>query len=168
MIGEKHGFLVAELGGNPLTFRLVERQAVVVVVIGNAVMEPDGILLHGFDPAALDHGERRGIGHMRVQHNLGVGRRPVGLAVNEQGRRFDRMIAFEDVAVRIAHQHARRRYFGPVETVRIDQKRVVVQRHAEMVADAFVEAEPHGPPIGGRQVDSQLFDIFHGSPLFVE
>ena len=47
-------------------------------------MEADRVLLDGLDSPSFQHGNCRCIRHMRMQHDLGVRRGTVGLAMNEK------------------------------------------------------------------------------------
>jgi len=49
-----------------------KRHAGIGLVIGDAVEIAEGVLGAHLDPPALDRGQRRGVGHMGVQHDLGA------------------------------------------------------------------------------------------------
>ena len=95
-------------------------------------------------PAGADRGQRRGVGHVGVQHHGGLRVAGMEAGVDEERRRLDRVLALDDVAVAIGHDDVAGRDLRPVQALRIDQEQLgaVGHRHAEMVADAFVQPVP--------------------------
>src|SRR3546814_2544394 len=53
---EEQDAAVAELGGDAVALAVVEGETVVVVVIGDVLVEAERVLFDGFQPPALDQG----------------------------------------------------------------------------------------------------------------
>src|SRR5690606_38145941 len=75
---------------------------------------------------------------------------------NEEGGRFDRVVALDDVALSIGQQDAGSRDLRPMQAMGVHQEAVVADRQAEMIADALVEAVAHRPAEGGGEIDAGL------------
>jgi hypothetical protein len=80
---------------------------------------------------------------------------PMNRSVNEQGRRFCPMPAFEDLALGVHEQDVIGKDLTPVQAARVEQEPVAVHCHAEVVADAFRQPMPGSSPQGERKVFSE-------------
>ena len=141
--------------GDALAFSHIERQPVVPGIDRDAPMESQGILAEqGIDGACFRKRERRGVGHVRVQHDR-MASDPMNRCVNEQGRRFRPMPAFEDQAIAIHEQDVIGKDLAPLQAARVEQEPVSIHCHAEVVADAFRKPMPGSGPQGEREVVSE-------------
>ena len=137
-----------------LTFSGIERQPVVLGVDRNAPMESQGILAEqGIDGAGFRQCERCGVGHVRVQHDR-MASDPMNRGMNEKGRWFRPMPAFEHLPLAIHQQNVIGKDLAPVQATRVEQEPVSIHGHAEVVADAFRKPMPCGGPQGKREVIS--------------
>ena len=91
MIAHHHDRAVAQHAGDALAFRLVVGNAAELHVIGAALVEPRGVLVDRLDLRILQAGQRRRIGHMRVQQAARMGQGGMDLAVDAPGRRVGRI-----------------------------------------------------------------------------
>ena len=82
----------------------------------------------------------------------------VQAGMDEEGRRLDRILAFDDIAGAIGHHQVGRRDLRPVQPLRIDQEQILAagHGHAEMIAHPLVQAVPHGRPERRHEVDPRL------------
>ena len=89
VIGQQQNGLVAEDAGQPLALRSVERQTVVVGVVGHLVEEPDRTLVGHLQCRVLEHAQGGRIGHVRVQHTLDPPAARMNRRVNAKRRVLD-------------------------------------------------------------------------------
>ena len=63
---------------------------------------------------------------MRMQHDLGVRRGTMGLAMNEKRGRLNRVRTLQNFPLGIAYQDVRSSNFGPMQAMRIDKEGFIV------------------------------------------
>ena len=73
------------------------------------------------------------------------------VATDALGRKLHHAVAFERAARLVENDHVAGADFRPVQALRVDQVAVGRDLQREMVAHAFVEAEPRGPSQRARQ-----------------
>ena len=167
MIGHEHDLPVAERRGDPIALRGVQREAAVVVVVGDPADEAQRVLIDRLEPRALDRGQRSRVGHVGVQDAAQIGPGHVHAAVDVERRGLDLAVAGEHLAVDVDPQQIARAQLAEVAAVGIDQElpAILGQRQAEVVAHALVEAEPDRHAQRRRQLDpSDPLAIIHGLP----
>jgi hypothetical protein len=157
VVAEKGDVLAAHGVGDALAFAVVERQAVVVGVDGDAADVAHGVLAQrGVERAVGGERERRGIRHVGVQHH-GMAGDAVHRGVDEQRGGLDAVPAFEHPALAVDEHDVVGADLAPVQAARVDE--VAVGRaghgHAEVVAHAFGQAMVGGGAQGQRQVFAQ-------------
>jgi hypothetical protein len=96
-----------------------------------------------------------------------IGARMMNAAMDEKGGRLHRAITGNSVAGGIDGHDVRWYQVEPVDALRIDQELRVIQREAEMVADAFMQSEGRGRPERTSKIDLGLLHIHQYSPLMM-
>jgi hypothetical protein len=140
MVSQEQDVLVAHGPAHALALVVGQGDAAIGFVVGDAAPVAEGVLGAHFDAAVADRGQRRRVGHVGVQHDPGARIAGMDARMDVEGSRFDLVFAFDDVAVAVGHHDVGRRDLRPVQALRVDQEEVVAtrDRHAEMIADAFV------------------------------
>ena len=158
VVAQEQDVLVAQRPAHAVALVVAEGHAGIVLVVGDAVPEAEGVLGAHLDAAVDDRGERRGVGHVGVQHDLRARVALVDAGMDEEGGRLDRILALDDVAFAVGHHQISRRDLRPVQPLRIDQEQLLAarHRHAEMVAHALVQPVARGRPQRRRQVEPRL------------
>ena len=110
--------------GHPVALGVVECQPLIIVEVCHPAVELEGILGHHLEAAPLDDGERRGVGHVGVEHGLGARVVPVEPGVNEEGGVLDHVGPLEDPPVAVRENEVAGRQFTPMKPERIDQELV--------------------------------------------
>jgi hypothetical protein len=133
-------------------------------------VEAQRVLLHHLEPRALEQRERGGIGHVGMQH---AGRARVGevdARVDVEGGLLVFPIALEHLAGAVQRKEVPGCHFAPVQPVAIEKKTLAIgQHHAEVVADPFVQVQPHRQAERRREVDAhgaldrRVLQLLHGS-----
>ncbi|MNT48876.1 hypothetical protein D3C72_1856850 [compost metagenome] len=162
MIAQEHDIRALHGASDAFAFADVQRQAVVVLVDGQAPVETHCVLRQGgVQPPIRRERQRGGIGHVCMQHT-GLAGDAMDGGVDEHGRGFDVMTASELVAVGVDQHDVVRLHFVPHQAARVKQEMVGItgKRHAEVVADAFAQAVGGGGPQRQRQVGPQCGDGF--------
>lgn len=141
---EKHVFVFHD-AVESVGFVLVEHKPVEFRVVGDAVVEPEAVLMAHLQLHVFQAAEGRAPRHVCVQHTptvLGVVQ--VDAAVDVERGVFHRSFAFEHVSFSVDQQQAARRDFGPRHAVWYHEELVFRTRHhgGQVVADAFVVAHP--------------------------
>ena len=145
--GQHQGAGIAELRRDPVALVTVQRQAAIGLVIGDAAVEDQRVLLAHLEAAVLAQGERRGIGHVGVQHADRLRRFQMDARMDEERGRLDRVLALEHGAGGVAQDQRGGGDLRPVPAIRVDQEPVAAHhsvrvRHGqrEMVAHPLVQA----------------------------
>ena len=133
---------------------IVGHQAVVGVVVGDVVVEAQGVLLDHLQPPIFQQRERSRVRHVRVEDARRMRIRQVNARVDVERSLLILALAGEDAASAIERQEVGRGYFAPMQPISVEKKATAGQHHAEMVANALVQIEAHSEAEGSRQVDA--------------
>jgi hypothetical protein len=168
---EEKGAAIAELGGEAVALLGVEGKAGILVVVGDAAVEGERVLLAHLQAAVLAQGEGRGMGHVGVEDAHGLRRLQVDAGMDEERRGLDLVLTLEDIALGIAQQERGGGDLRPMEAVRIDEEAVtadlaVLVGHGkrEVVAHPFLHPEPRRPAQGAREIDPLLLQAHPAHP----
>lgn len=155
VIGHHQHRFVAEHAREPFAFAAVEREAVVVHVVRDVLVENQGALNGHFQPGIFQHAERGGVRHVGVQHAVRTGRHAVDRKVDVERRILDRPVPDPAGAVEVDFHEVGCAYFRPMQAKRRQIESVRPPRHqqSQVVIDAFVQAEAHRQPMAGCQID---------------
>jgi hypothetical protein len=136
---------------------LIEGESIVIVVVGDIVVEDERALHRHFQARILEHAERRGVGHMRVQYAACACADAMHRQMNIQRRVFDRSAAADDLAVEIDHHEIAGLHLRPMQPEGREQKPVRMSRHhqRQMIVDAFVQSEVRRQPVAGGKIDAR-------------
>ncbi len=156
MVGHEQHALVAERGADALALVHLQRQAAVIVVVGDVVVKARAVLMDRLDAHALERRQRRGVGHVGVQHAAGVRELGVNGAVDAGGGFVYLALPFHEIARGIHHQQIAGADFAEVQPERIEQKApaVIADGNAEMIGDGLVPAEACCQSESRRKIDS--------------
>lgn len=126
--------------GDALAFSDIKCQPVVPRLDRDAPMESQGILAEQWiDGARFRQRERRGVGHVRVQHDR-MTSDPMNRCVNEQSRRFCPMPTLEDLTLAVHEQDVIGTDLAPVQAARVEQEPIAIHCHA---INRFIRLEPN-------------------------
>jgi hypothetical protein len=154
---EKKHIGITERRAHTVAFGGRERYAIVLVVIGNAPMEAKGVLIRPFEAALFQQGKRGGVRHVSMQ-NARLVVAAVNTPMDEKRGGLDGVPAFHQASFGVDDYQVGRRHLGPMQALRIDQETAGLPRHTktEVIAYAFVQAEPYRGTQRGSQIDSGL------------
>jgi len=121
-------------------------------------VEADGALSGHLQACILEHAERCGVGHVRVQDAACFGHEPVYGEVDVESRVLDPPAAGHHLAAEVQLHQVARLDFGPQQAERREQEAVGVpgNEHRQVIVDPFIEAEAGGKAMAGRQIDARL------------
>ena len=82
----------------------------------------------------------------------------VNPGMNEKCGWLSRVLALNEIAVRIDDDQITRPHFRPVKSLRVEQKLIGLARHeqTEVIADALTEAQPIRPTQRSGKIDARL------------
>ncbi|MDA0218195.1 MAG: hypothetical protein O3B22_01195 [Proteobacteria bacterium] len=129
----------------------------ITVVIGDAVVEQGcGLQRHG-EAAAVLHAQRRGVGHMGVQHAADVGPAAIDRRMDMVGDLVVVVLQGKLVGTRHDAHQIGRGHLAPMQAVAIQEKSGISRQTCrEMVADAFGHVPLHGQAESRGKVATQL------------
>ena len=119
----------------------IEGKAVIVAVDRGAAVEFQRGLAGPDQGITFGHRQRRRIGHVGVEGDLGARQALVHLGMNVERGRLRHALPVEHIAVEIADQELRGRDLAKGIAIGIDEKQIVMAGHdgREVVADALLE-----------------------------
>ena len=155
---QNRGLVLADRLGDPLAFVELDRDAAEIVVERVIVVEGADVLGDRRERAP----ERRkgpAVGRVGMGGGDRVGPRRVDARMNDEGRRVDRIIALDDIALVVAADQVRDLDLAEMDAERIDPERVrkLGIARGDVARDPLVEAEfreqpePGGKPLLAMQ-----------------
>ena len=156
MVGQEHDALRAEHARQAVALGIVDHQAVVGIVVGDVVVKAQRVLLDHLQPALLQQRERRGVGHVGMQHACGMRVRDMDARVDAERRLLVLAVAGQHAAFGIEREQVRRGDLAPMQAIGIEEKAPSIrEHHAEMVADALVQLEAHREAESRGEIDAR-------------
>ena len=168
MAGHHQHLIIAKLAGQAVAFVTVQGQPLVVIVISDATIEHQGVLLAHLQAAILQQGKGGGVRLVGVQDGDRARRVDVHTAMNEKRRRLDLSGALQDIALFVTQQKRRGGDFRPMQAAGVDQEQIAAHHPVvigdgdrEMVANPLVQIIAHRPAQSAGQIRAQFLQIGH-------
>jgi len=119
--GHEHHLLSNHCAPDPFTFRGVQRDTAVMVVVAHPTPETQRILVTPGQPTFLHQRQGGRIRHVGVQDRPGMRVEPMDPGMDKESTRFDRMPAFDHRALAVDQQHVANADLLPMQALRVDQ-----------------------------------------------
>ncbi len=119
-------------------------------------MEAQRVLLDHLEPPLFQQRERRGMRHVGMQHARGMRVGDMDARVDAERRLLVLALPCEHAALGVEREQVRGAHLAPVQSIGVQQEPLSIrQHHAEMVADALVQIQPHGKAERRGQIDAR-------------
>jgi hypothetical protein len=156
VVGEEEHALVAEHRRQPVALGGIHHEPVVRVVIGDVVIEAQGVLLDHLQPAVLEQRQRGRVRHVRMQDARCLGILQVDPGMDIERGLLERALPLQDAALGIQGEQVRRGDLAPVQPVGVEKEALAVGKHQrEVVAHALVQVHPDRHAEGRGEVHAR-------------